>query len=79
MICVSNLQMENEDPLLISTLQKKIIGLKKAHFGQNLFPKPCPKDLKHLWDSNSQMGNPLGNVGIHFLAISHICGRVFEF
>jgi hypothetical protein len=71
--------MENEDLFDIYSSKKKIIGLKKTHCGQCLFPKPCPKDLKHLWDSNSQMGNPLTNVEIHFLALSHICGKALEF
>jgi len=66
--------MENED-----LFKKNSIDLKKAHFGQCLFLEPCPKALRNLWDSNSQMGNPIGNVKIHFLALSHICGRALEF
>lgn len=41
--------------------------------------KPCPKDLKHMWDSNSQSENPLESVEIHFFTFSCICMSALKF
>jgi hypothetical protein len=43
------------------------------------FSKPCPKNLKHSWYSNSQSENPLWNVGIRFFALFHICEMCLSF
>jgi hypothetical protein len=34
------------------------------------------KNSRVYWDFNSQSGNPLGNVWVHFLAFSHTPGSI---
>ncbi len=41
--------------------------------------KPRPKDLKHIWDSNSRSENPLESVETHFFTFSCICVSVVKF
>ncbi len=63
----------------ISTLQEIFIGIKIDQFKQGLLfallSQNChPQDSNSLNHNPFGSGNPLGNVGIHFLAPSHDCG-----
>jgi hypothetical protein len=41
--------------------------------------KPLPKDLKHMWDFDSQNENPLDSVEIHFFTFFCICVSALKF
>ncbi len=41
--------------------------------------KPCPNDLKQMWDFNSQNENPLESVEIHLFTFSCICVSALKF
>jgi len=54
-------------------------SLKMHNFNKIFYLKPHPKDLKHMWDFDSQSKNPLKSVEIHFFTLSCICVNALKF
>jgi hypothetical protein len=72
-------QMENVNSISIFIIQDHSNGILGPQFGPHLLLTCfCLKDLRFLWSYNFQNVFQLEMFGIHFLALSHICGNVFE-
>jgi NADH:ubiquinone oxidoreductase subunit 4 (subunit M) len=72
-------QMENVNSISIFIIQGHSNGILGPQFGPHLLLTCfCLKDLGFLRSYNFQNVSQLEMFGIHFLALSHICGNVFE-
>jgi hypothetical protein len=78
-ILSSQLQMENVNSISIFSIQDHYNGILGPQFGPHLLLTCfCLKDLGFLWSYNFQNVFQLEMFRIHFLALSYICGNVFE-
>lgn len=76
LIIATNLFFENVRPICCNSFQDLFNGLKRAKFGQGLFPKLWSKNLKCPKILNSHNENSFWSVGACSLTLSH--GNVFE-